>query len=1553
MRPVARWGGGGRVSASYAPDSYGELVENIDSSTVSVAATYLSASEQSAFSTPSTSSLQGITDHHIPTAAIDYTSEPLRANTPDIMDTSTPDTLTTETPPFIWETTSSRGYRYLESINWWECVRCTLANPHNTNTCGLCGQIRGGGSAITRSVSRRINAAIDNETPLPANIDNTYNNGNVDVNTIHENSHNEKWDDELVEIPPSTSSNTSSSGSISSRVKSKSRSKRQRCDVVPDNTSTNRLHLQKKSNKNDEMRQEERNMTDLLNEEESNIMRFQDHQQTSSSSRLDWSVRNNDERHTQPQTQQLRYARWPRVNPAWAQIEEVTSHITRSRGVEYSLSPTALREVNEDRITNREVIVISSDSSDSEIQEQLQAVSKTDQSKGKAILDSGASTTTFREKRMFRYLRPVQLTINTASKKADLVCKYSGPVGVFKEAFWIPELNSDLISLGALDALGIKIQIEDGQMTGTYNSKVLFNITKKHNIWQINTDYLLSILDTSVAMDVPNMWWATPFGIEEKKETKKFQNVVNRLWLWHKRLYHASVRRIIEGLNKGVLNLGDTELATQLKEVVIDLQRFKTEKCSSCAKSKSSAQPRPRRVIPTASIPAKSVNKRAPNLDYDENTSSAQGFIQGYIATDMCGPFTTRSLKGSFVGIQTYVDMASKWSYPYFYRNKSDAIDNLKNLVNEQLKRDKIEMKHYHSDGADELCGAETRKYLSGLGIKTSWTSPSAPQENSIVERHFGTMMRGVVAMFENARFLPKGLWNFTVEAFCFIYNRLPTTTGKGWMSPHEYRYGKPADLSWLKVWGCKMFVNIPVDKRAKNFNPRAQVGYLVGYSEHQKHAYKVWIPSTNRIIISRDAIANEEIPSGDVDFSTDEYWREARQFTRFEQRGERNEEDYYYLVGLEFYDPEEDIRAVVTRIEVEGRSRHIVGYYKRIINDIVEEKEHQRMHVAEIEKLLGIYVNDDENHALALSSLDLVEQADHLSSTREASTISATDIEHEGLSARHDVNPERDITPILNSIELPELHGTTSYACALESAGIQPYEPTTYHEAMACEERENWKFAIQTEHENLRKKEVFKEVKIPTYPHRRIGSKYVFKVKMKNGVVEKYKVRIVAKGYNQILDLDYNESFAPVARFNTLRIFLTISLAKRHIRKSVDVVAAYLNSPLSEELYLETPDGMTCKPGYILKLERAIYGLKQAGRNWYLVLKGYLIEREGYTCCLSEHCVFRNEEMDMMLIVYVDDVIVSGKDEKEVDVFISRLKETFELSEPSELDWYLGIGIQECEEGIFLTQEKYIEKIAEKFGYEFRLDETLDTPMVENLSILKDPTDELFEDYEIKSRIGSLMFAAVCTRPDITYAISYLARYAVHPSKEVCRAIDRLFKYLVGTKELGIFIPRNDDLTLRVYCDSDYGGDKADYKSTSGVIAYLGKTTICWYSSKQTSTAQSSCDAEIVAMNFAAKEIVWLRGFLAELGCPQNKPTKLLCDNQGAIQLAHNPVFHKRTKHIMIKFSYLVEQLQNDEIVLIYVKSADNVSDIFTKAEKAVHFIANRKRMNMQISGK
>jgi hypothetical protein len=235
------------------------------------------------------------------------------------------------------------------------------------------------------------------------------------------------------------------------------------------------------------------------------------------------------------------------------------------------------------------------------------------------------------------------------------------------------------------------------------------------------------------------------------------------------------------------------------------------------------------------------------------------------------------------------------------------------------------------------------------------------------------------------------------------------------------------------------------------------------------------------------------------------------------------------------------------------------------------------------------------------------------------------------------------------------------------------------------------------------------------------------------------------------------------------------------------------------------------------------------------------------------------------------------------------------------------------------------------------------ETPMVERYAIVKDPEDELFEDFEIKSKIGSLMFAAVCTRPDIMFAVSYLARFSNHPSREVCQAVIRVFKYLSGTAELGITFRREDGAKPLVYCDSDYGGDANDFKSTSGIAVFIGSTLVCWYSSKQTTTAQSSCDAEIVSMNLASKEIVWVRNLLEEMGFKLHEPTKLMCDNQSAIKLGYNPVFHKRTKHIMIKIAFLVEQLQIDILILEYVKSKENWSDGFTKALARLYFILSR----------
>jgi len=548
---------------------------------------------------------------------------------------------------------------------------------------------------------------------------------------------------------------------------------------------------------------------------------------------------------------------------------------------------------------------------------------------------------------------------------------------------------------------------------------------------------------------------------------------------------------------------------------------------------------------------------------------------------------------------------------------------------------------------------------------------------------------------------------------------------------------------------------------------------------------------------------------------------------------------------------------------------------------------------------------------------------------------------------------PKEEGTAALRALFSDYLPCSSSLQYTLvEELALNPEkDPSSYKEAVSRPDAEKWREAISTELDNLKRNSVFVEVRRPANLTKLIGCRYVFKTKMKNGRVDKYKARMVAKGYSQVRERDYNETFAPVARMNSLRIFLKLSVTKGHVRRSIDFTAAFLQAVLPEDLYLETPEGMTCREGHVLKLLKSVYGLKQAGRYWYVLLKSFLTEEEKYTCCASDHCIFTSPDLSVLILVYVDDVIISGASDKLIDDLIRRLRAKFEIGEEGPVDYFLGMSVDDTGKEVRLSQSHYVQKIIDRCGYS-DLSE-VDTPMAEGLSITKDPDDELFEDFDIRSKIGSLMFAMVCTRPDICYAVSYLARFTTHPSRAVCSAVSRVFRYLKGTIHYGITLGHEAKAELTVYCDSDFAGDTTDYKSTSGVMVLIGSTITNWYCSKQTITAQSSTDAEIIAMNFATKEIIWMRGLLTELGVDMSLPTKLFCDNQSAIKLAHNPVFHKRTKHIMLKFALLVEQMKLDNLILEFVKSAENLADMFTKAQKSSHFLSNLRRLEMEPKSK
>jgi hypothetical protein len=405
----------------------------------------------------------------------------------------------------------------------------------------------------------------------------------------------------------------------------------------------------------------------------------------------------------------------------------------------------------------------------------------------------------------------------------------------------------------------------------------------------------------------------------------------------------------------------------------------------------------------------------------------------------------------------------------------------------------------------------------------------------------------------------------------------------------------------------------------------------------------------------------------------------------------------------------------------------------------------------------------------------------------------------------------------------------------------------------------------------------------------------------------------------------------------NTFRFFLVISVSRGHVRIQIDFIAAFLYAPIAEDIYIQTPEGWDVAPGNVLKLKKALYGLKQAGRSWYQVLKDYLTREEGFSMCLSDHCVFTKDGGHIMLLLYVDDLIISSLDPLVGEKLLARIKAKFEIGEEGKLDWYIGMAVKDDGVSVRLSQSNYVVKAIEKYGYDKK--KTAESPMKDLYAIEKKPDDELFEDENIRSKIGTLMFTAVCVRPDIAFAVNYLARFTTHPSAEVCKAIDRVFHYLNGTPEYGISITKGKDLELVVYSDSDLAGGGNDMKSVSGVVVYLGGNLIGWYSTKQSTIAQSSCESEILAMNFAAKEVVWLRGFLDEMDIKQTTPTRLLGDNQSAINLTYNPVFHKRTKHIMIKIKFLIECVQSDLLILEFVRTHLNYADCMTKMQKLAHF--------------
>ena len=498
--------------------------------------------------------------------------------------------------------------------------------------------------------------------------------------------------------------------------------------------------------------------------------------------------------------------------------------------------------------------------------------------------------------------------------------------------------------------------------------------------------------------------------------------------------------------------------------------------------------------------------------------------------------------------------------------------------------------------------------------------------------------------------------------------------------------------------------------------------------------------------------------------------------------------------------------------------------------------------------------------------------------------------------------------------------------------------EPTTYSKAS---EDEAWRKAMEEEITSIEKNDTWKLVKAPK-SCKPIGVKWVYKLK-KNplGEIVKHKARLVVKGYRQRYGIDYEEVFAPVARFESIRILIALAAQECWSLHHLDVKSAFLNGEIKEEIYVSQPEGYVKegKEEWVLKLNKALYSLKQEPRAWNAKLDDTL-KSIGFVKSKNDQGVYYlNSNQDKVIVgVYVDDLIITGASEAKVKEFKKTMMKIFEMTDLGLLSSYLGIEVHQGKSQITLSQRPYAAHIFESFQM-VECNPT-NTPMEAQLKLKKEGGGRSVDATLYRSLIESLRYL-LHTRPDMTYSVSILSRYMVNPTSDHWIAAKRVLRYLKGTIDFGlVYVKGVKNLNVIGYSDSDFAGDVEDRKSTSGQIFFLGGLPITWNSLKQKVVALSSCEAEYIAITSAICQGVWIARLVMEVMGVKLEAVKIMVDNQSAIMLSKTSAHHNRTKHIDTRYHFIRDCIEDGRVIIEHVKTEDQLADILTKSLGRVKFV-------------
>lgn len=561
----------------------------------------------------------------------------------------------------------------------------------------------------------------------------------------------------------------------------------------------------------------------------------------------------------------------------------------------------------------------------------------------------------------------------------------------------------------------------------------------------------------------------------------------------------------------------------------------------------------------------------------------------------------------------------------------------------------------------------------------------------------------------------------------------------------------------------------------------------------------------------------------------------------------------------------------------------------------------------------------------LDLSPADL-EPASSIHSTVSATEPESAQNEEEHVPspvpAEPSLNTHSMTTRSKNNIQKPN----PKYGLTVQ---LKEIEPATHTEAL---KDEKWRRSMSAELDSQIREHTWDLVP-PNASQNVVGNRWVFRIKRRaDGSIEKYKSRLVAKGFHQKPGVDYFETFSPVIKHATIRLVLGIATARDWPLRQLDVNNAFLQGQLMDEVYMKQPVGFEDRdfPNYVCRLRKAIYGLKQAPRAWYNELRSFLLQL-GFTNSLGDASLFvlNKDSVLTYILVYVDDIVVTGSNAEVVERTIKTLSDRFSLKDHGELSYFLGMEATRTKAGLSLTQTKYITDLLVR--HKMADAKPVSTPMASTCSLTASHGVKLPDSTTYRTLVGSLQYLSL-TRPDISFAVNRLSQFMHEPTTIHEDAAKRVLRYLAGTVTKGIFFSASTPLNLHAYTDADWAGDKDGYSSTGAYIVYLGKQPISWSSRKLKGVARSSTEAEYRALAEAASEVKWISSLLTELGIKSSTTPTVFCDNIGATYLSANPVFHSRMKHLALDYHFVREQVHNGTLRVSHICSADQLADALTK---------------------